>query len=91
MNDADFLRGCFVSLEVNGEYTAAVLVLRDASRLHFRHGVDERHVESTGAGDAGAVLARIARFRLNRRHLDVQFADGSRWETLFGEPGKRRE
>ena len=33
------------------------------------------------------VLARIALFRLNRRHLDVQFADGSRWEAPLG-PGR---
>lgn len=90
MTDADFLRGSFVALDVNEGYSEAVLVMRDGSRLEFHHRVGERTVRATGgdvapdASFAAQVLARIARFRLNARHLDVQFADGSRWETLFG-------
>jgi hypothetical protein len=94
MTDADFLRSSFKSLEVNAECTEAVLVLTDASRLGFRHTVGERRAEATGTGPAradgtlaGKVLERIAQFRLNRKHLDVQFADGSRWEALFASAG----
>ena len=36
------------------------------------------------ASVAAQVLHRIARFRLNGKHLDVQFSDGSRWEARFG-------
>jgi hypothetical protein len=90
MTDADFLRGAFVALEVDDAFSEAVLALRDGSRLVFRHRVGERTVQATpvdlvsDATLAAQVLSRIARFRLNARHLDVQFADGSRWQTLFG-------
>jgi hypothetical protein len=87
MTDADFLRAAFKSLDVNATFTAATLMLRDDSQLHFCHRVDERTVKATGHGDqtdAAKVLAKIVRFRLNARHLDIQFADGSRWEALLG-------
>ncbi len=86
-NDADLLRSAFVALEVNADCTEAELLLRDENRLRFRHRVDQRQAEAVGDGAARAVLARIARFRLNRRHLDITFADGSRWEALFGAHG----
>ena len=95
MSDEDFLRRSFVSLEVEGECTEAVLGMSDGSRLHFRHRVGERWVRATAPGAAAAtlaeqVLARITIFRLNARHLEVHFADGSRWEARFGEAGKAR-
>jgi hypothetical protein len=94
MTTEEVLRGSFVSLEVNESFTEAVLVLQDGSRLCFRHRVGERWakaVASPEAGDAGLsgrVLPLIAIFRLNAKHLDVQFQDGSRWEALFA--GRRR-
>ncbi len=88
--DADLLRGVFVALEVNGDCTEAELRLRDDSRLRFCHRVGARQAEALGGGAASEVLARIARFRLNRRHLDITFADGSRWEALFGDAGGAR-
>jgi hypothetical protein len=85
MTDADLLRSTYVSLEVNADFTETLLALRDDSRLCFRHRVGERTATATSdTALAGQVLAKIARFRLNARHLDVQFEDGSRWETLFG-------
>jgi hypothetical protein len=99
MTDADLLRGSFVSLEVDEGFTEVVLLLGDDSRLRFRHRVDQRQAEALVPGVepardatfAGRVVSRIAMFRLNRRHLDVQFEDGSRWEALFGDPGARPE
>jgi hypothetical protein len=89
MTDADRLRGAFVSLEVNADCTEAVLRLSDGSRLHFRHRVGQRQAAATSDdSDAGRVLERIGQFRLNRRHLDVRFADGSCWEALFGDAGR---
>jgi len=96
MTGEEELRGAFKSLEVNGDCTEAVLLLSDGSRLWFRHTVGERRagaVPAAGAGDAGLagrVLPQVALFRLNRKHLDVQFADGSRWEARFagGEQGR---
>jgi hypothetical protein len=81
--DADLLRGAFVALEVNADCTEVELWLRDDSRLRFRHRVGQRQGEAVGAGAAEEVLGRIAKFRLNRRHLDIAFADGSRWDVLF--------
>jgi hypothetical protein len=90
MSDADRLRHAFRSVAVNDDFTEAVLVLDDQSRLHFCHRVGQRTANATGTGEsagdatlAGLALATITLFRLNRKHLDVQFTDGSRWETLF--------
>jgi hypothetical protein len=86
MTDADFLRGSFASLDVNMEFTEAVLVLRDDSTLCFCHRVGERTVKTTGTGTAtvgSRVLSKIAQFRLNPKHLEIQFEDGSGWEALF--------
>jgi hypothetical protein len=97
MTDEDFLRRSFVSLEVDREFTEAMLSMGDGSRLHFCHRVGERWAQAAGAGDArgestlaGQVLSRMALFRLNARHLDIHFEDGSRWEARFGESGKGR-
>jgi hypothetical protein len=90
---SDVFRESFVSLEVNGEFTEAVVGMRDGSRLCFCHRVGERWAKAVGDGEAalaGRVLPLIALFRLNARHLDVHFHDGSRWEAPFGDPGKAR-
>lgn len=83
-------RQAFASLEVNEEFTEAVLTMRDGSRLSFRHRVGERWAKATGDGEDGGVadqlLPLIGTFRLNRKHLDIQFQDGSRWEARFSFP-----
>src|SRR5437867_2051553 len=81
MSGEELLRQAFVSLEVDAAFTEAVLLLRDGSRLCFCHRVGERWakaVEAAASGEAlaGRVLAMIALFRLNAKHLDVQFEDG---------------
>ena len=95
MTHQAFLRSAFVSVEVNGDFSEAVLVMRDGSRLCFCHRVGERWAkaeDAAGSGEegtlAGAVLAGMALFRLNAKHLDIQFVDGSRWEARF--PGGPR-
>jgi hypothetical protein len=84
---ADQLRTSFTSIEVNGTFTEAVVTLTDGSRLCFRHRVDERSVQcqsgGSSAGIAGDLLPAIATFRLNAKHLDIRFADGSTWEAAF--------
>jgi hypothetical protein len=89
MTSDGFLRSSFVALEVNDDFSEAVVALRDGSRLRFRHRVGERWVRAEGGeGLAGTVLAAVSQFRLNAKHLDVQFADGTRWEARFpGLPG----
>jgi hypothetical protein len=90
MTHAEQLRDAFLSLEVNSTYSEAVLLLSDQTRLCFCHKVGERWAKSVGpvhaeqdAGRAGEILASIALFRLNAKHLDIQFSDGSRWERKF--------
>ena len=46
---------------------------------------------ATGEGSlAEQVLQTLARFRLNGKHLDVVFQDGSRWEARFNYPEQAR-
>ena len=74
-------------VEFNQEFTEAVLQLSDNSRLCFCHRVGERWAKAVGpagneqeAGVAGEMLSAIRMFRLNRKHLDIQFEDGTRWD-----------
>lgn len=90
MTQADLLRHAFVSVQTDAAFSEAVVVLRDGSRLYFCHRVDERWAKAIGpegekhvSGTAGAVLNGISLFRLNAKHLDIHFTDGSRWEHLF--------
>jgi hypothetical protein len=90
MSGADLLRQSLSGVEVNPDFTEATLTLADGSRLVFRHRVGERWVRAVGPdtgqgepGRAGEVLALVARFRLNAKHLEVEFSDGGRWEASF--------
>ena len=88
MTGEAFLRGALASLEVNDTFSEAVVVMSDGSRLCFRHRVGERWASAEGGGRAAEVLAMIQLFRLNGKHLDVRFQDGSGWEALF-RPGSK--
>jgi hypothetical protein len=46
MSDADSLRSAFVSLELNGEFSEAVLIFSDGSSLCFRHKGRQKNGES---------------------------------------------
>jgi hypothetical protein len=90
MTDEEFLRRSLGGIEVNGDFSEAVVRMRDGSSLHFRHTVGERWARAEGTGndgrdstEAGQVLSRITQFRLNAKHLEIRFADGSRWEAGF--------
>jgi hypothetical protein len=93
MTAEELLRRSAVALEVNAPFTEAVVRMRDGSRLCFCHRVGERWAravsqEEAGGGNALAeqVLSAISLFRLNAKHLEVWFSDGSRWEAPFGKP-----
>jgi hypothetical protein len=86
----EVLSHSFAGLQVSSDFSEALLQLRDNSKLQFCHRVGQRWAKAVGAdgtdkepGAAGEVLARIAMFRLNAKHLDIQFQDGSRWEAQF--------
>jgi hypothetical protein len=90
MTSEALLRRALVSLEVNDTFSEAILVLDGGSRLRFCHRVGERWAKAERADGSDAegslaaeVLRMMAMFRLNGKHLDVQFRDGSRWEAPF--------
>lgn len=83
-------RNCLVGIEVNSSATEAEIAFVDGSRLRFCHRVDDRWAKSEGdaqspdpASQAAQFLARLAYFRLNRRHLELRFDDSSQWEARF--------
>ncbi len=82
MSAEEFLRRAFSGLEANSDFSEAVVRLNDGSRLHFCHRVGQRWAKAEG-GSAEQVLAAIATFRLNGKHLDISFRDGGRWEARF--------
>jgi hypothetical protein len=89
----ELLRRSFIAIEVNAEFSEATVVLRDRSKLDFCHRVGERWVRSADADGcdnpatlAAKILAAIAGFRLNAKHLEIQFSDSSSWE--FRLPGR---
>lgn len=80
----ELIRRTFTAVDVNAEFTEATLKLADGSRLCFRHRVGKRRAWADGGpGLAGLVLSRIARFRLNGKHLELTFDDGTQWELRF--------
>ncbi len=89
MTADELLRGSLLELEVNETFTEATVTLNDRSRLRFCHQVGERWVKAepfSGNDEsitAAQVLAAIATFRLNAKHLEVTFTDGRRWEAKF--------
>jgi hypothetical protein len=90
MTRAEFLRAELLTVEANEQFTEAVMRFRDDSQLCFCHRVGERWAKAVGrdlheddAGLAGELLPAITMFRLNAKHLDIQFDDGSRWDEAL--------
>ena len=87
MTSAEILQSEVLNAVANETFTEAVLSLKDGSRLCFCHRVGERWAKAVGpdqheeaTGLAGELLAAVTMFRLNAKHLDIQFDDGSRWD-----------
>ncbi len=92
MTSDETLRRALSAVEVNADFTEAVMRLQDNSRLCFCHRVGERWTKAVGpeereheGGKAAEPLLAITMFRLNRKHLDIQFEDGSRWDEALQE------
>jgi hypothetical protein len=88
---ADLLRRSAMRMEVNPDHSEAVILMHDGSKLCFCHRVGERWAKTTPRDDASTavadeILGCIAMFRLNRKHLDIAFRDGSRWEKVLHQP-----
>ena len=84
------LRRALWTVEADEIFTEAVMRFHDNSRLCFCHRVGERWAKAVGpegredeAGQAGELLSEMTMFRLNAKHLDIQFADGSRWDEAL--------
>ena len=92
MTSSEHLQSALLRAGANETFTEAVLDLQDGTRLCFCHRVGERWAKAVGpdgreenGGLAARILAAMTMFRLNAKHLDIQFADGSRWdERLSG-------
>lgn len=87
MTSLERLESALPVVVANEDCTEAVVSLNDGSRLCFCHRVGERWAKAVGPegreddpGLAGELLDAVRMFRLNTRHLDVHFADGSRWD-----------
>ena len=90
MTSAETLRTALLTVEVNEHFTEAILGFRDNSRLCFCHRVGERWAKAVGpvgreqdAGLAAELLSAMTMFRLNAKHLDIQFSDESRWDEAL--------
>ena len=85
MSKEEVLRDSFVSIKTDARFTEAVVTLRDESLLCFCHRVGERWSKAVGqdgnkGGCSQELLDAIQMFRLNAKHLETQFDDGSCWE-----------
>jgi len=94
MNAAEQLEQHLVGSETNTAVSEAVLTLDDGSRLCFCHTVEQRWAKATGpeanesaGGLAAELVEQITGFRLNAKHLDIQFADGSRFDRPLPRSG----
>ncbi len=84
---SEALNGSFVSMETNATFSEAVLTLHDGSRLCFAHSTKQRMAKAIGpegreadTGMAERLKNEIKQFRLNAKHIDIDFNDESRWE-----------
>lgn len=90
MTNAETLRSALLTVDANEHFTEAILRFRDDSRLCFCHRVGERWAKAIGPGQredeiglAAELLSAMTMFRLNAKHLDVQFDDDSRWDEVL--------
>jgi hypothetical protein len=90
MTREETLRRELLAVEANENFTEAIMLFNDNSRLCFCHRVRERWAKAIGpehreeeAGLAGELLSAMTMFRLNAKHLDIQFEDGSRWDEVL--------
>lgn len=90
MTSEEILRRDLLTVEANDNFTEAVVLFHDNSRLCFCHRVDERWAKAVGpdhreedAGFAGELLSAMTMFRLNAKHLDILFEDDSRWDEAL--------
>lgn len=85
VSSEETLDSALISTQANENYTEAAMTFADNSQLHFRHTIHERWVRALAEPGDATCLARtllplITTFRLNAKHLDITFQDGTRWD-----------
>ena len=81
---AELARGQAARYVVNGAFNKAVLFFKDGSYVHFEHTSRENRwaKASADATIADQVCKSLYQFRLNAKHLQLFFQDGS--DVEFG-------
>jgi hypothetical protein len=81
---AEIARRDVVRYVVNAEFNQAVLYFRDCSYLQFEHiGRERRWARASADGTtADSVCRSLRQFRLNAKHLQLFFEDGSDAEFI---------
>jgi len=82
MTNSDYTREHAVRYAANAEFTQAAVFFKDGSHLTFEHSSrGNRWARPSADGTtAGAVCQSIRQFRLNAKHLQMFFEDGSNIE-----------
>jgi hypothetical protein len=79
VRSADFTREAFTRYVANAEFNEAALFFNDGSFLQFEHKGRDKRWARPSADDttAGQVCRALRQFRLNAKHLQLYFEDGS--------------
>ena len=88
---SELFRHDVIQYMVDDDFKRAALFFRDESFIEFEHSSRENRWARPSAGDtlADAVCKSIRQFRLNAKHLQLFFEDGSDLE--FVKSDVRRE
>jgi hypothetical protein len=84
MHNADFTHDNTLRYVVNSEFTEATVFFRDGSFLRLVHKTRGERWARPSADDttAGRVCRALRQFRLNAKHLQLFFEDGSDVEVF---------
>jgi hypothetical protein len=85
---SDLARNSVTDYIANPEFTEGSLFFRDGSFLQFVHKARDQRWARPSADDtlAGEVCRSLRQFRLNAKHLQLFFDDGSAAEFFIGPP-----
>ncbi len=76
---ADFAKTETTRYRVNATFTQALLYFKDGSYLQFEHSSRSNRWARASAGEtiADRICRELTQFRLNAKHLQLFFEDGS--------------
>jgi len=85
---SDLARNSVTDYIANTEFTEASLFFRDGSFLQFVHKARDQRWARPSADDtlSGQVCRSLRQFRLNAKHLQLFFDDGSDAEFFVSSP-----